>query len=112
MNNMKTNNCPWCIAGIDNCHCTQEEIDQYYKDQEDHHTKVLSDALMEDITEFQKKAAIVDELMWVIPFGNINTHTIDNLVERIQYFIQEYARLRLIEEKLMPIVDMINEDNK
>ena len=22
--------CPWCIPGIDNCHCTQEEIEAHY----------------------------------------------------------------------------------
>jgi hypothetical protein len=24
--------CPWCIPGIDNCHCSQDEIQKYYKE--------------------------------------------------------------------------------
>ena len=26
--------CPWCIPGIDNCHCSQEEIKEYYRQQD------------------------------------------------------------------------------
>ncbi len=27
--------CPWCIPGIDNCHCTQDEIQKYYNEQDE-----------------------------------------------------------------------------
>ncbi len=110
---MKTiNRCPWCIGGIDNCHCSQEEIDQYYEEQEDRHVEILSNALMEEITDNQKKAAIVDKLMAIVPFRNINTHTIDNLVEHIEWFIQDHARLYRLEEKLNDVIDMVKEGNK
>jgi hypothetical protein len=26
--------CPWCIAGIDDCYCSQEEIKKYYEQQD------------------------------------------------------------------------------
>ena len=33
-NNSPKLKCPWCIAGIDNCHCSQVEIKKYYEQQD------------------------------------------------------------------------------
>lgn len=54
---------------------------------------------LKDIEIYKKKADIVNKLMSIVPFGNIETHTIDNLVERIEWFIQDHCRLYSLEEE-------------
>jgi hypothetical protein len=41
----------------------------------------------------EKAEAIISELMGIVPFGNIKTHTVENLPERVKDFLAELAEL-------------------
>lgn len=84
-----------------------EEISRLNKQREDYYTNVLSDALWEEIDDNQKKAKIVDKLMSTIPFGNINTHTLENLGARIDDFIKDAARVSQAEDIILDLIEGI-----